>query len=135
MGDLANALEAPAAKKLVAALLPYEKCVKSLTFGGWNSTHYSESWTLFDQLQLHAANLPEVRVLWVDVLISRYEFLQVLWTGTAGSDEVLAGGARHLGALTEFANRCRAKYIRAGEVTASEMTPIPLQTEQSGEKS
>jgi hypothetical protein len=67
-----------AAFHLLADLETYEQHVQSLVERGWDPALYMASSQVFEQLRLHAAGLPQVRVAWMDVLITRFEVAAVL---------------------------------------------------------
>jgi len=123
--DLVHVFSASAAQKALAVLVDYDLCVDRLLSRGWNLADYSASCTLFDELQRHAADLPDMRVAWVSVLISRFEFAQRLWNArhhAAGSEEVRQCGVHHLAQVREFARRCASGCILDKDAPCRDVT-------------
>jgi hypothetical protein len=66
------------ALRFLAALDLYEAHVTLLVEQGWDPVAYLQASSAFEQLRALAARLPDLRVPWVDVLVTRFEVAAIL---------------------------------------------------------
>ena len=114
MDDISRVIYGPIAAQALGLLARYEQAVDALLANGRDPDLYCEASALFDTLQLHASDLAGVRVAWVEVLISRFEFTQALWQVQATGAEagrLRSLGLAHLCAIARFRHESRIRYL------------------------
>jgi len=113
MGIACQALYGPIAERTLELLAEYERAASALLAPTLDLDAYARASELFDDAQLLATDLPEARVAWVEVLISRFEMTHALWLSgrsTADEETIRALAARHLAALERFRGKCARAY-------------------------
>lgn len=110
MDRICRNLDQPAALQLIRLLGEYAQVAATLD-NGWDDEAYSTAATLFDQIHMHASELSGVQVAWIEVLISRAEFVHALWAARNGRAPGTAPSpAGHLGAVARLRRRCESLY-------------------------
>jgi hypothetical protein len=113
LDSVCRILYGPIADRTLRLLAQYETATSALLARGLDTASYSEALKLFNDLQTQAAQLPQAQVAWIELMISRFEFTQALWTNdgrAAESDKLRTLGAAHLAAVARFSKACRAFY-------------------------
>lgn len=99
---------AGAAQQLLAALQAYGREVDRLRTG-WDTESYRVAADQFSAMRDMAHALPPVRTAWIELLISRFEFAQVLWD-RRGEPHVAAllheAHERHAAAIDKLRAAC-----------------------------
>ena len=98
-----------AAPRLLDALHTYRGVVERLVRAGWDADGYKAAADLFLQMQELAVQLPAIHPVWLEVLISRFEFTHRLWECRHAPDAaqaLAASVAAHLGALERLVALC-----------------------------
>ena len=107
-----RAQEQDAARALIAGIEAYEREARLLR-GGWDAEAYGRAWQQFGQLRDLALRLHLLQGEWVAVLISRFEFTDLLWKrrGEAGVGERLHEVHEvHVAALRKLRQACEKAY-------------------------
>jgi hypothetical protein len=116
MGIACQALYGPIAERTLQLLAEYERAATALLAPTLDLEAYARASKLFDDAQLLATDLPEARVAWVEVLISRFEMTHALMLsgrGTPDEGSTRALATRHFAALERFRGKCVRAYCGA----------------------
>lgn len=98
-----------AAARLASAVHTYRRFVEGLAHLEWDPQRYKVAADLFAYMEAEAKRLPAVRLQWLEVLISRFEFTHAWWEArhaSKGMDCLAARKGRHLGALERLLSGC-----------------------------
>ena len=112
----ANELAAAAAAA-VRRLDDYEAAIGQLLQNPADERLYARSAEEFDAIRGLTAALPGLRVLWIEVLISRFELLEAFWKvkeGQPSGPELDRLRANHAASLQSFRRLCLRRVIPAG---------------------
>jgi hypothetical protein len=95
--------------QLVAELLAYERGLAQLLQQRWDPDLYRVLSDRFDRMQMYANSLPGLASEWTELLISRVELAQALWTLRTPSrvdGKVVAMYAQHRTLLHRMLREC-----------------------------
>jgi hypothetical protein len=101
------------ATRLLGVLESYQLSVATLVARPRDMALYSDSSEQFDRGRMYASALPRVQVVWIELLICRYELLTVLW-----SEQLVARRRiqelhqRHEAALAAVRQAVEQHYLR-----------------------
>lgn len=101
------------ASQLLDELQAYDDGLAWLLQQRWDPDLYRELSDRFDRMQMYSNSLPGLPSAWTDLLISRVELAQALWslrTPTRQDGKVVALHAQHRRLLQEMMRRC-AGYV------------------------
>lgn len=105
---------AAVAFELLDALHNYEQHVDALVGTGWDPDLYMRASDYFEQMRLCAPSLTKAQVAWIELLISRFEMSQALWSARHAeqADDVLVEcHARHKGAIDRLRRKLTQVYL------------------------
>lgn len=116
-----SAFPAPAldaiAFQLAASLDDYEARVTAMVSGWPDLEAYAASSADVDRIRMYSAALPDLRVQWVEVLITHAELVHHLWRGSsgraAGEDRRGPVLEQHLDAVRALRSRCERVLQRS----------------------
>ena len=94
---------------LLGELAEYDAGLARLLEEGWDAELYREVSDRFDRMQMCAQALPRLAVSWSELLISRVELMQAMWslrTLNMVNARITAEHARHRLLLQEVARKC-----------------------------
>jgi hypothetical protein len=109
--------QAAIASELVRQLDRYEDGLRELLQRRWDPDLYRQLSDLFDQMQMHAMSLPTLGVCWTELIISRVDLTQALWSVSSPSrinGKVVALHAKHRVLIDDVRRKCR-EYVARGE--------------------
>jgi hypothetical protein len=101
------------AVRLLSALDAYEQAADALV-ENWDELLYSDCSELFDEVRMYASTLPKIQVVYIELLICRFELMEALWRERQHPREIGGRGAQHGRALTELRRACERHYSLAG---------------------
>jgi hypothetical protein len=116
-----NALDA-IGSQLVAALEQYEAEIDRMIETWPDLERYREVSDELEKIRMYSSALPDVRVQWVELLISHSELVHFMWQtqygrGDAVRELVEAVRTHHGDAVAALRNRCLRVMTRAGYTT------------------
>lgn len=96
--------------ELLALLAAYEQEVRRLR-AGWDAEAFSQASRQFGPIRDACMRLPALHAEWVEVLISRFEFTDVLWQQHAhqGGARLHEAHERHAAALRKLRLACEGR--------------------------
>lgn len=103
-----QAEQSASAFQLAAALEPYESSVDQLVASGYDPELHASITRQIEQMRVHAGALPEFSVVWVALLISRFELTHALWKAdrAAADPAVLAAYGEHKESIAGLRRHC-----------------------------
>jgi hypothetical protein len=109
--------QAAIASELERQLRAYEEDLRGLLQGRWDPELYRALSDRFDAMQMQATLLPKLAAGWTELLITRLDLLNALWSPNSPArvnGKVVAYHARHRVLIEEVRRKCR-EYIAKGE--------------------
>ena len=103
------------AGQLAMSLAAYERGLTSLLEERWDPDLYRHLCDDFDRIQMYASSLPRMSVEWTELLISRVELAQALWslrTPARVDGKVVAMLANHRARIADVVSRCASFRAR-----------------------
>lgn len=128
MSSFHSAEQQAIAAQLVADLAAYDAGLSQLLERRWDPQLYRELAELFDRMQMQAETLPGLAVRWIELLISRAELMQALWSMRAPTrinGRVEALHAQHRLVLEQLREGC-SEYLAPPAGVPSELAPPGL---------
>lgn len=107
--------QAVIASQLAVELAAYDQGLGALLQERWDPEAYRELCDAFDRMQMQAQALPRMAGAWTELLISRVELTQALWsrrTPARLDGRVVALHAQHRARLQDVLRRC-ARFLPA----------------------
>jgi hypothetical protein len=104
------------AAQLAVSLGAYERGLIALLQERWDPALYRSLSDDFDRMQMYANSLPGMSGAWTELLISRVELAQALWTLRTPArvdGKVVAMLANHRARIADVVSRC-ASFVPAG---------------------
>ena len=103
--------------QLAAALEHYETRVSSVVAAWPDLEGYADASAQMDKIRLYSESLPDLRVQWVDLLITHAELVHHLWRsqdGVPGAHAARVAPAleQHLDAVAALSNSCHRVMAR-----------------------
>ncbi|HYF21025.1 MAG TPA: hypothetical protein VEA40_24375 [Ramlibacter sp.] len=100
------------ATQLLDVLADYQRTVGGLVASRRDMGLYTESSEQFDRGRLYAAALPRVQVVWIELLICRYELMTTLWSDKlVPRKRILELHERHEAALESVRRAVTLHYL------------------------
>ena len=100
------------AVQLAAVLEAYDARIRRVVQAWPDPEGYAQAGAQVESIRLYSASLPQLRVAWIELLITHAELAHHLWAGQHGTSVAQAASVasaleQHLGAVALLRDRCR----------------------------